>query len=101
MFDERDDDQVRRVLAASVEILQECVRLGGSVTGEHGIGVEKLDFMPILFRAEDLAWMTRLRQAFNPRNNCSPNKMLPTAGSCTEAGHQHLHTTKPGRRAAV
>ncbi len=60
LFDERDPDQVRRVLAASNEILDECIRLGGSVTGEHGIGVEKIDFMPKLFTPEDLAMMFRL-----------------------------------------
>src|SRR5438128_1356968 len=94
LFDERDPDQVKRVLAASNEILDECIRLGGSVTGEHGIGVEKIDFMPKLFTPEDLAMMMRLRSAFNPDNRCSPSKMLPTAGACIEA-------SKPGRRAAL
>ena len=99
LFDERDPDQVQRVLAASTEILEECIRLGGSVTGEHGIGIEKLDFMPKLFAEEDLAFMVRLRSAFNPLNRCSPNKMLPTAGACSEPhGPTQL---KPGRRAAV
>src|SRR5436309_14154850 len=65
LFDERDADQVRRVLAASHEILEECIRVGGSVTGEHGIGVEKIDFMPRLFSPEDLGLMLRLRAAFN------------------------------------
>jgi glycolate oxidase len=97
LFDERDPDQVRRVLAAGSDILTECIRLGGSVTGEHGIGIEKLDFMPKLFRPEDLAFMVRLRSAFNPLNRCSPNKLLPTAGACTEPSR----LTKPGRRAAV
>ena len=98
MFDERDPDQVRRVLLASTDILQACVRLGGSVTGEHGIGIEKLDFMARLFAPEDLAFMARVRFAFNPDNRCSPNKMLPTAGGCAEPSHAR---TKPGRRAAV
>src|SRR5262249_7683908 len=75
LFDERDTAQVKRVLAASHEILEECVRVGGSVTGEHGIGVEKIDFMPKLFSPEDLAMMVRLRQAFNPEGRCSPAKM--------------------------
>jgi glycolate oxidase len=99
MFDERDPDQVQRVLDASHDILDECIRLGGSVTGEHGIGVEKLDFMPKLFTAEDLAFMLRLRIAFNPENRCSPGKLFPTAGSCTES--HGVVQTKPGRRAAV
>ncbi|WP_420841920.1 FAD-binding oxidoreductase [Fimbriiglobus ruber] len=96
MFDERDPDQVKRVLEASGAILTECINLGGSVTGEHGIGVEKLDFMPRLFAPEDLSFMVRLRTAFNPANRCSPNKMLPTAGACSEPTQ-----LKPGRRAAV
>jgi glycolate oxidase len=94
LFDERDADQVKRVLAASHEILEECIRAGGSVTGEHGIGVEKIDFMAKLFSPEDLAMMLRLRMAFNPENRCSPAKMLPTAGACIEQ-------SKAGRRAAL
>src|SRR2546425_3483876 len=80
LFDERDADQTKRVLQASHEILEECIRCGGSVTGEHGIGVEKIDFMPKLFSPEDLHMMLRLRAAFNPDNRCSPHKMFPTAG---------------------
>jgi glycolate oxidase len=94
LFDERDPDQVKRVLQASHEILEECIRCGGSVTGEHGIGVEKIDFMPRLFSPEDLAMMLRLRSAFNPEGRCSPAKMLPTAGACIEP-------SKAGRRAAL
>ncbi len=94
LFDERDADQVRRVMDASHEILDECIRVGGSVTGEHGIGVEKIDFMPKLFSPEDLGMMIRLRQAFNPENRCSPAKMLPTAGACIEQ-------SKVARRAAL
>jgi glycolate oxidase len=94
LFDERDAEQVKRVLAASHDILDECLRCGGSVTGEHGIGVEKIDFMPKLFTPEDLGMMLRLRAAFNPDNRCSPAKMLPTAGSCIEP-------SKAGRRAAL
>ena len=94
LFDERDQDQVRRVLQASNEILDECIRCGGSVTGEHGIGVEKIDFMPKLFTPEDLNMMLRLRAAFNPDGRCSPAKMLPTAGACIEP-------SKAGRKAAL
>jgi glycolate oxidase len=84
LFDERDPDQIRRVLAASHEILEECIHCGGSVTGEHGIGVEKLDLMPKLFTPADLEQMLRLRSAFNPENRCSPHKIFPTAGGCAE-----------------
>ena len=99
LFDERDQAQVKKVLQASHEILDECIRLGGSVTGEHGIGVEKLDFMPKLFGPDDLAMMVRLRSAFNPTNLCSPHKMLPTAGACAEPSR--VGQVKPARRAAV
>lgn len=99
LFDERDADQVRRVLEASHEILEKCIDLGGSVTGEHGIGVEKIDFMPKLFAPQDLAWMVRLREVFNPENCCNPAKMLPTAGACHEPSL--MKRTSPGRRAAL
>jgi len=94
LFDERDADQVKRVLTASQEILEECLKCGGSVTGEHGIGVEKINFMPKLFTPEDLMMMTRLRSAFNPEGRCSPGKMFPTAGACIEP-------SKAGRKAAL
>src|SRR5262249_49242832 len=66
LYDERDADQVRRALAASDEILTQCVALGGSVTGEHGIGVEKMDFMSKQFTPDDLEAMRMLRRAFDP-----------------------------------
>src|SRR5262249_32382611 len=94
LFDERDAEQVKRVLAAGHEILEECIACGGSVTGEHGIGVEKISFMPKLFSPNDLTMMLRLRSAFNPEGRCSPAKMLPTAGACIEQ-------SKAGRRAAL
>jgi glycolate oxidase len=94
LFDERDAEQVRRVMQASHAILDECLACGGSVTGEHGIGVEKIDFMPKMFSPADLGMMLRLRAAFNPDGRCSPAKMLPTAGACIEP-------TRPGRRAAL
>jgi glycolate oxidase len=84
LFDERDPDQIRRVLAASHEILDECIAVGGSVTGEHGIGVEKMEFMPRLFGPEDLAAMVALRNTFNPEGRCSPDKMIPSGAGCIE-----------------
>lgn len=97
LFDERDHDQVQRVLHASDEILNKCIDLGGSVTGEHGIGVEKISFMSKLFSPVDLDVMAAVRDAFNPTGLCSPMKMLPTAGAC---GTEHIERTHPGKRAA-
>jgi glycolate dehydrogenase FAD-linked subunit len=98
LFDERDAAQVKRVLAASDEILNKCIDLGGSVTGEHGIGVEKINFMSRLFAPADLALMGKVRRAFNPSGLCSPKKMLPTAGAC---GTEQIERKSPGRRAAL
>jgi glycolate oxidase len=95
LFDERNADEVQQVLKASNEILDECLACGGSVTGEHGIGVEKIHFMHKMFTDSDLAAMKNLRQAFNPRGNLSPDKLLPTAGGCG------MEQKKPGRRAAL
>jgi glycolate oxidase len=95
LFDERNAEQVSRVLQASNEILDECLACGGSVTGEHGIGVEKIGFMQKLFTPDDLDVMGRLRIAFNPTARLSPQKMLPTAGACG------LEQSHPGRRAAL
>ncbi len=94
LFDERDADQVRHVLEASHEILDECIAQGGSVTGEHGIGVEKREFMPLLFSPEDLAAMVALRNTFNPEGRCSPDKMLPGGAGCIER-------KGPGRHASA
>ena len=84
LYDERDADQVKSVLLASHEILDKCIELGGSVTGEHGIGVEKMEFMPKLFTPADLAAMTTLRNMFNPIGRCNPAKLLPGGAGCLE-----------------
>ncbi len=98
LFDERNQEQVQRVLAASDEILNKCIELGGSVTGEHGIGVEKISFMCKLFAPADLEVMESVRHAFNPNGLCSPMKMLPTAGAC---GTEQIERALPGRKAAL
>jgi len=93
LFDEHDEDQVRRALVASHEILEECIAVGGSVTGEHGIGVEKLEFMSSLFQPADLQAMEALRRVFNPEDRCSPGKMLPTGSACIERNHPGHHAS--------
>ena len=95
LFDERNPDEIKRVLEASGEILEACLDAGGSVTGEHGIGVEKIRYMNKMFRDSDLEAMRQFRDAFNPDNRLSPDKMLPTAGACG------MEQTHPGRRAAL
>ncbi len=84
LFDERDADEVRRVLEAGREILEACVALGGSLSGEHGIGVEKIQQMPLLFSPDDLDAMLRLRRVFDPDQRANPHKVLPDSKSCIE-----------------
>jgi glycolate oxidase len=84
LFDERDQDQVRRVLAAGRDILEACVALGGSVTGEHGIGIEKRAQMPLLFSEDDLAAMKTLRAVFDPEGRANPHKIFPDSKVCVE-----------------
>jgi glycolate oxidase len=84
LYDERDADQIRRALAASDDILTRCVELGGSVTGEHGIGVEKIDFMAKQFTSDDLDAMRMLRHVFDPEGRCNPHKMFPGSKRCAD-----------------
>ena len=84
LYDERDPDQIRRALEAGHDILLECVRLGGSVSGEHGIGVEKIDYMEKQFSAADLEAMRVLRRVFDPEGRCNPHKMFPGSKRCSD-----------------
>jgi glycolate oxidase len=84
LFDERNPDQVKKALLAGNDILTKCVALGGSVTGEHGIGAEKIDFMNKQFAKDDLEAMKKLRIVFDPEQRCNPHKMFPGAKRCAE-----------------
>jgi len=84
MFDNRDPEQSRRVLKAGGEILSKCVEMGGSLTGEHGVGIEKNELMPLLFSGDDLEMMRKLKDVFNPTGMLNPGKVLPTGKICGE-----------------
>jgi glycolate oxidase len=86
LYDERDAGQRERVLKASGEILRVCAEVGGSLSGEHGIGIEKMNDMPLVFSETDLALMLKVRSVFNPENLCNPGKIFPTPGRCIELG---------------
>jgi glycolate oxidase len=86
LFDLRDPVQVRKTLEAGAEILKYCVSLGGSITGEHGVGMEKDNLMPIVFTESELDVMTSLHHAFDPRDLLNPHKIFPTPSSCRETG---------------
>jgi glycolate oxidase len=84
LYDERFPDQVKKAVEAGDEILAKCVELGGSVTGEHGIGVEKIDFMARQFAPGDLDAMRKLRIVFDPDQRCNPHKMFPGSKRCAD-----------------
>jgi glycolate oxidase len=84
LYDERYPEQIKRALQAGNDILDKCVALGGSVTGEHGIGAEKIDFMVKQFSKDDLDAMQMLRLAFDPEKRCNPHKMFPGSKRCAD-----------------
>ncbi|HVG76821.1 MAG TPA: FAD-linked oxidase C-terminal domain-containing protein [Patescibacteria group bacterium] len=86
LYDPRVPGEEARVVAAGAAIMKVCAEIGGSISGEHGIGLEKADFMPFIFSEADLAFMQRLKVAFNPTGLCNPGKVFPTKKSCGEAG---------------
>jgi glycolate oxidase len=93
LYDEREEGVIDRVRRAGEDILRLVCRMGGGLSGEHGIGIEKIGFMRDFFAEEDLEEMRRLRALFNPRGICNPGKAIPAAGRCVEPG--------PGRKLPV
>ena len=84
-FDRRDPDELARVMQAGEEILRTCVEAGGVITGEHGIGSEKKEYIHLVFSEVDLEAMKRLRAAFDPDGVCNPGKLFPSTRFCAEA----------------
>jgi glycolate oxidase len=81
-FDRSEAGVLERVLRASEEIVRLCVDAGGSLSGEHGIGLEKRDFMPLVFTEDDLAAQACVRSAFDPSGRMNPQKVLPAGARC-------------------
>ena len=84
LFDSRDTKQMEDSHKAGNEIMECCIRFGGSITGEHGVGLEKKNFMPQMFTEDDLEFMIRLRNAYNPDSILNPQKMIPELRYCRE-----------------
>jgi glycolate oxidase len=72
-------------------ILALCVEVGGTITGEHGVGVEKIDAMCVQFGARELDAFLAVKRAFDPPMLLNPNKAIPTLHRCAELGHLHVH----------
>jgi glycolate oxidase len=84
LFDLRHQGELERVVEAGAAILKACVDAGGSITGEHGIGLEKRAYIGLLFNEQDLEAMARLRQAFDPETRLNPAKLFPSPAGCGE-----------------
>ena len=84
LFDPRHPGEFDRVVAAARAIIEHCIAMGGALTGEHGVGMEKNELMPLMFTPEDLALMGRVRAAFNPDGLLNPQKILPLGKGCGE-----------------
>jgi glycolate oxidase subunit GlcD len=84
LFDRRDAGVWERVHHAGTEILETCVAAGGVLTGEHGVGIEKRDLMPLVFSPDDLDAQARVRDAFDPDGAANPLKVLPKGSRCGE-----------------
>jgi glycolate oxidase len=91
MFDDGDPDSIARAEAFGAEILEESVRVGGTVTGEHGVGIEKLDQMCTQFDAPTLEAFFAVKRAFDPDGLLNPGKAVPTLHRCAELGGMRVH----------
>jgi glycolate oxidase subunit GlcD len=83
-FDLRRGDDLERVRQAGREIMETCVRAGGSITGEHGVGLDKSGYLPLIFSDDDMAAMLQVRAAFDPSGLCNPGKIIPLPRGCGE-----------------
>ena len=84
-FDSRFPEQVLRVKEAGAELMQACVNAGGTITGEHGVGLDKRELLPLVFSRDDMETMLQVRAAFDPLGLCNPGKIIPLLRGCGEA----------------
>jgi glycolate oxidase len=84
LFDPRKPGDLEKTKKAGEEILKYCIEAGGAITGEHGVGMEKNELMPLMFSKDSLAMMEKLIEVFNPDRRLNPGKLLPTGKGCME-----------------
>jgi glycolate oxidase len=94
LYDANKPGELDRAEAFGSDILRLCVEVGGVLTGEHGVGVEKRDLMPAMFNETDLAHQQRLKCAFDDKGLLNPGKVFPTLHRCAELGRMHIHGGK-------
>ncbi|MGE3771333.1 MAG: FAD-linked oxidase C-terminal domain-containing protein [Gammaproteobacteria bacterium] len=93
-YDANDDEQLHRAETLGAHILALCIEVGGTVTGEHGVGIEKLDGMCIQFASPELAAFHRLKAAFDPAALLNPGRAVPSLHRCAEFGAMHVHANR-------
>ncbi|MDB5438718.1 MAG: FAD-binding oxidoreductase [Caulobacteraceae bacterium] len=91
LYDANQPGELDKAEAFGADILRLCVAVGGVLTGEHGVGVEKRDLMPVMFTETDLAHQQRVKCAFDPQLLLNPGKVFPTLHRCAELGRVHVH----------
>jgi len=91
LYDANQPGEIERAEAFGADILKLCVEVGGVLTGEHGVGVEKRDLMGTMFDESDLAHQERLKCAFDPDGLLNPGKVFPQLHRCAELGRLHVH----------
>lgn len=91
LYDANNPGELERAEEFGADILRLCVEVGGVLTGEHGVGVEKRDLMPAMFSEADLAQQQRVKCAFDPNHRLNPGKVFPVLHRCAELGRMHVH----------
>jgi glycolate oxidase len=96
LFDANDPDQLKRTEAFAAEVLEKCVEVGGTITGEHGVGVEKIDQMCVQFRDAELEMFHAIKHVFDPKGLLNPGKGVPALSRCAEFGRKHVKAGQLG-----
>ena len=91
LFDANDAGELKRTEAFAAEVLEKCIAVGGTITGEHGVGVEKIDQMCVQFGAAELETFHAIKRAFDPQGLLNPGKAVPALSRCAEFGRMHVH----------
>ena len=91
LYDANNPGELERAEQFGADILRLCVEVGGVLTGEHGVGVEKRDLMPVMFSEIDLNQQQRVKCAFDDKSLLNPGKVFPTLHRCAELGRMHVH----------
>ena len=91
LYDANKPGELERAEELGADILRLCVEVGGVLTGEHGVGVEKRDLMGVMFTEIDLQQQQRVKCAFDPQQLLNPGKVFPTLHRCAELGRVHIH----------